>query len=72
MAIVGGMKILILSADLFEDSELLEPLDRLRAAGMQVDVGSFTVGTIHGKHGEDALANRAIACLLYTSPSPRD
>jgi protease I len=63
MAIVGGMKILILSADLFEDSELLEPLDRLRAAGMQVDVGSFTVGTIHGKHGEDALANRAIAAI---------
>jgi protease I len=57
------MKILILSADHFEDSELLVPLERLRAAGMQVDVASFTVGEIHGKHGETALANRAIAAI---------
>lgn len=55
------MKILILSADHFEDSELLVPLARLSLAGMQVDIGSFAVGTIHGKHGERARANRAIA-----------
>lgn len=55
------MKILILSADRFEDSELLVPLARLREAGMQVDIGSFTTGTIHGKHGESAHANRTIA-----------
>lgn len=55
------MKILILSADRFEDSELLVPLARLREAGMQVDIGSFSVGTIHGKHGESAHANRALA-----------
>jgi protease I len=55
------MKILILSADRFEDSELLVPLARLREEGMQVDIGSFTVGAIHGKHGERARANRAIA-----------
>lgn len=55
------MKILILSADRFEDSELLVPLARLRDEGMQVDIGSFTVGPIHGKHGESAHANRAIA-----------
>lgn len=55
------MKILILSADRFEDSELLVPLARLREAGMQVDIGSFTTGTIHGKHGASAHANRAIA-----------
>jgi protease I len=55
------MKILILTADGFEDSELLVPLARLRLAGMQVDIGSFTVGTIHGKHGEPARANLAIA-----------
>ena len=54
------MKILILSADRFEDSELLVPLARLREAGMQVDVGSFTVGPIHGKHGESAHVDRAI------------
>jgi protease I len=55
------MKILILSADGFEDSELLVPLARLRLAGMQVDIGSFTAGKIHGKHGESARANLAIA-----------
>jgi len=55
------MKILILSADHFEDSELLVPLARLRDEGMQVDIGSFTDGPIHGKHGESVHANRAIA-----------
>jgi protease I len=55
------MKILILSADRFEDAELLEPLARLREAGAQVDIGSFTVGAIHGKHGASVHANRAIA-----------
>jgi len=55
------MKILILSADGFEDSELLAPLARLTLAGMEVDIASFTVGTIHGKHGERARANRTIA-----------
>jgi protease I len=57
------MKILILSADQFEDAELLVPLERLRGAGMQVDVASFAVGEIHGKRGETALANRAIAAI---------
>jgi len=55
------MNILILSADRFEDSELLVPLARLRDEGMQVDIGSFTVGPIRGKHGESVHANRAIA-----------
>jgi len=57
------MKILILSADHFEDAELLVPLERLRGAGMQVDVASFAVGEIRGKRGETALANRAIAAI---------
>ena len=57
------MKILILSADRFEDSELSVPLARLREAGMEVDIGSFTVGTIHGKHGATAHANCALADL---------
>jgi len=54
------MKVLILSADRFEDSELLVPLARLRAAGMDVDIGSFAIGTIHGKHDASAHANCAI------------
>ncbi len=54
------MKILILSADRFEDSELLEPLARLREADMQVDIASFGIGAIHGKHGARVHANRTI------------
>lgn len=55
------MKVLILSADRFEDAELSVPLACLREAGMQADVASFTTGTIRGKHGETVHANRAIA-----------
>jgi len=55
------MKILILSADGFEDSELLAPLVQLREAGLHVDIGSFTTGPIHGKHGANTHASRAIA-----------
>jgi len=45
------MKALILSADNFEDSELLVPLYRLREAGCTVDIASQTRETIRGKHG---------------------
>lgn len=55
------MKVLILSADRFEDSELLVPLARLCEAGLQVDIGAFTAGAIHGKHGASVQANRALA-----------
>lgn len=55
------MKILVLSADGFEDSELLVPLARLRDAGLHVDLASFTAGTITGKHGGRAQANLAMA-----------
>jgi len=44
-------KALILSANDFEDSELLVPLYRLREAGYSVDIASLTRDTIHGKHG---------------------
>jgi len=45
------MKALILSADNFEDSELLVPLYRLQEAGYAVDVASGKRGEIIGKHG---------------------
>ena len=45
-------KALIVSADRFEDSELLEPLRRLREAGMAVHVASTRMGRITGKHGQ--------------------
>jgi protease I len=45
------MKMLIMSADGFEDSELLCPLYRLQEAGIQVDIATPNRGTIQGKHG---------------------
>ncbi len=52
------MKALILSADQFEDSELRVPCERLRVAGVEVDIASPRTGTITGKHGYQAPANK--------------
>ena len=45
------MKALIISADNFEDSELLVPYYRLKEEGIEVDVASMKAGSITGKHG---------------------
>jgi len=45
------MKALIISADNFEDSELLVPYYRLKEAGAEVAVASLSHGSIKGKHG---------------------
>lgn len=45
------MKALILSADHFEDTELLAPLYRLQEEGIETTVASVRTGTIKGKHG---------------------
>ncbi len=45
------MKVLFLSADGFEDLELIYPLHRLREDGYEVYVASFQRGRITGKHG---------------------
>ena len=45
------MKALIISADNFEDSELLVPYYRLKESGVEVTVASLTRGAITGKHG---------------------
>lgn len=55
------MKALILSADHFEDSELLVPLYRLQEAGYTVTVASGSRGTIRGKHGYEVPAHVAFA-----------
>lgn len=44
-------KALIISADSFEDSELLVPLYRLKEEGYEVDIASLKRGRIQGKHG---------------------
>lgn len=45
------MRALILSADNFEDAELLVPYYRFIEEGFTVDVASMKRGTITGKHG---------------------
>lgn len=54
------MKALIISADHFEDSELLFPFYRLQEEGLEVDVASIARGKIHGKHGYEVVVDRAL------------
>jgi len=52
------MKALIISADNFEDSELLYPYYRLLEEGVVVDIGSIKKGAIKGKHGYEVGVNK--------------
>lgn len=54
------MRVLILSADGFEDSELLCPMYRLKEAGYQVDIAAPEWGQIKGKQGYMVTANLAL------------
>ena len=54
------MKALIISADNFEDSELLFPYYRLKEEGFEVDIASIARGKINGKHGYEVVVNRAL------------
>jgi archaeal arginyl aminopeptidase len=55
------MKALIISADNFEDSELLVPFYRLQEAGVEVEVASPVPGTITGKHGYQVAVDKVLA-----------
>ena len=48
------MRALIISADLFEDSELKIPCQYLLELGLSIDIASLKKGTIIGKHGFSA------------------
>jgi protease I len=61
------MKALILSADNFEDSELLFPLYRLQEAGFAVDVAAGKRGAIHGKHGYEVHVD-----MSFSEVNPQD
>lgn len=52
------MKALILSADNFEDSELLVPYYRLKEADVEVVVASLSRGVITGKHGYEVTVDK--------------
>jgi protease I len=54
------MKALIMSADNFEDSELLVPYYRLQEAGVEVTVASLKRGAITGKQGYEVAVDKAI------------
>jgi PfpI family intracellular protease len=54
------MKALIISADLFEDSELKIPYQSLRELGIDVDIASVKKGAIIGKHGFNVYATMTL------------
>ena len=54
------MKALIISADKFEDSELLVPYYRLKEAGIEVIVASLSRGAIKGKHGYEVAVDKTL------------
>jgi len=54
------MKALIVSADNFEDSELLVPYYRLQEAGVAVTVASLKGGAITGKHGYEVTVDKTL------------
>jgi protease I len=54
------MKALIISADNFEDSELLVPYYRLQEAGIEMVVASLKRGVITGKHGYEVAVDKTL------------
>ena len=54
------MKVLIISADNFEDSELLVPYYRLKEEGIDVDIASMSSGKIKGKHGYEVEVDKSL------------
>ena len=52
------MKALVLSANKFEDSELLFPFYRLQEAGYAVEVAANEPGRIIGKHGYEVQVDK--------------
>jgi protease I len=54
------MKVLIISADNFEDMELLVPYYRMLEEGHDVDIASMRKGKIKGIKGYEVEANKAL------------
>ena len=54
------MKALSISADKFEDTELLVPYYRLKEAAIDVEVASLSRGTIKGKHGYEVVVDKTL------------
>ena len=54
------MKVLIISADQFEDTELLVPLYRFQELGIKADVAAPGKGNITGKHGYEVAVQKTL------------
>ncbi|MBF0298042.1 MAG: type 1 glutamine amidotransferase [Oligoflexia bacterium] len=54
------MKVLMISANNFEDSELLVPYYRLKEENIEVDIASMKKGIISGKHKYEINANKEL------------
>jgi protease I len=54
------MKALIISADNFEDTELLVPYYRLKEEEIQVDIASIKKGKIKGLHGYEVEVDKTL------------
>jgi protease I len=54
------MNALIISADNFEDSELLVPYYRLKEVGIKVVVASLNQEAIKGKHGYEVTVDKTL------------
>jgi protease I len=54
------MKALMISADNFEDTELLVPYYRLKEAGIEVTVASLKRGAITGKQGYEVAVDKTL------------
>lgn len=63
------MRAIVLTADGFEDSELLYPFYRFQEEGMEVDIAATKAEEIHGKHGQAFRANLTFA---YVDPDEYD
>ena len=55
------MNVLMISADNFEDTELLVPYYRLKEAGFTVHVAAMKSGRITGKHGYEVAVDRHLS-----------
>jgi len=54
------MKALMISANNFEDTELLVPYYRLKEEGVIVDIASINKGMIKGKHGYEVEVDKTL------------
>jgi protease I len=58
------VKALIISGDLFEDTELLVPWYRLLEENIEVDIASIQAGVITGKHGYTVTAGFSLEAVV--------